>query len=279
MTRSNYSNLVEVSDYSFPVYVSKGAEMRAHQLAGRCQKAYSFFSHSLERKPKVRLLVLAPEHWQEYTGSPMFGVPQTVDEQTVVVAGQNAELWKMIIPPLDMLPPANADAMQTTYGQADGSIDLASYMDLLPVHEVGHLFLDQVAGQFDFHLPRRWLVELFCNFGLHAYTAIEEPNQLPALITFPQAIVALGDDHLSHRSLGDFEQLYASMEPPNFVWYLSRLHIAAQRIYDGAGIMMLHRLFGVIGQSSENLADEQLATALQTGVHPMVADVLLSWGS
>jgi hypothetical protein len=44
-------------------------------------------------------------------------------------------------------------------------------MDLLAVHEVGHLFVDQAANQFDFHLPRRWLVELFCNLGLHATAA------------------------------------------------------------------------------------------------------------
>lgn len=277
MSRTNYSNLVELNEYSFPVYVSQGTQKRAHHLAARCQKAYSFFSSALENKPKVRLLVLAPEHWQEYTGSPMFGVPQTVDEQTVVVAGQNAELWKMIVPPLDMLPSSQAQAVQNIYGQADGSIDVGGYMDLLPVHEVGHLFIDQTARQFDFHLPRRWLVELFCNLALHAYTATEEQNQLSTLTVFPQTIVALGNDHLVHRSLHDFEQLYAGMEPPNFVWYLSRLHVAAQRIYDTAGIEVLRRLFNTIVQSSENFADEQLATHLQENVHPAVADVLVSW--
>lgn len=150
-------------------------------------------------------------------------------------------------------------------------------MDLLPVHEVGHLFIDQTARQFDFHLPRRWLVELFCNLALHAYTAIEEPNQLSTLTVFPQTIVALGNNHLQHRALYDFEQLYASMEPPNFAWYQSRLHVAAQRIYDSAGIEALRRLFRAIVQSSESLADEQLAIHLQATVHPTVADVLVSW--
>lgn len=277
MSRTNYSNLVEVGDYLFPVHVSKGTENRAHQLAARCQKAYAFFSSALECKPNVRLLVLAPEHWQEYTGSPMFGVPQTVDERTVVVAGQNAELWKMVVPPLDMLPPSHAQAIRNTYGQADGSVDVAGYMDLLPVHEVGHLFIDQTAREFDFHLPRRWLVELFCNLALHAYTAVEEPNQLSTLTVFPQTIVALGSDHLAHRSLDDFEQLYAGMEPPNFVWYLSKLHVAAHRIYDSAGMEALRRLFKAIVQASESLADEHLAAHLQVNVHPTVADVLVSW--
>jgi hypothetical protein len=113
MSRTDYSNLVELTDYPFPVYVSKGAETRAHQLAVRCRRAYFYFSKTLDSKPLVRLLILAPEHWQEYTGSLMFGVPQTIDEQTVVVAGQNAELWKIVVPPLDMLPPAHFGFMGT----------------------------------------------------------------------------------------------------------------------------------------------------------------------
>lgn len=279
MSHTNYHNLVELSEYTFPVYVSKGSEMRAHQLAQRCQKAYGFFSDTLANKPTVRLLILAPEHWEQYTGSPMFGVPQTIDEQTVVVAGQNAELWKMIIPPLNMFPPNEAQAIQTTYGQEDGSVDVAGYMDLLPVHELGHLFIDQKAGQFDFHVPRRWLTELFCNLALHAYVATQEQNQLSSLKVFPQAIVALGSNHLAHRSLDDFEQLYAGMEPPNFVWYLSKLHVAAERIYDAAGSEALRRLFKTITGSKESLSDQQLAARLQADVHPAAADVLVSWNS
>lgn len=132
MSQKDYLDLVELSEYSFPVRVSEGVEPRAYQLAARCQKAYAFLSATLESKPKAQLLILAPKDWQKYTGSPMFGVPQTIAEQTVVVAGQNAELWKKIVPPLEMLPPSHAQVIQATYGQADGSIDVAGYMDLLP---------------------------------------------------------------------------------------------------------------------------------------------------
>ncbi|MCE7870610.1 hypothetical protein DYH09_09560, partial [bacterium CPR1] len=64
-----------------------------------------------------------------------------------------------------------------------GSIDLAAYMNLLAVHEMGHLYLDQATGEFDFHLPRRWLVELFCQLCLHAYTATQEAGHLLSLET------------------------------------------------------------------------------------------------
>lgn len=277
MSHPTYSNLVDLRGYSFPVHVSPGSETRAHQLAARCQRAYAFFARTLESEAAVRLLVLAPEHWQEYTGSPLFGVPQTIDAHTMVVAGQNAELWKMIVPPLEGLPPAEAQAVRAAYGQADGSVDIAGYMDWLPVHELGHLFIDQRARQFDYHWPRRWLVELFCNLALHAFTARAAPEQLSSLTAFPQAMVALGEDHLTYHALQDFERLYADMEPPNFVWYLSRLHVAAQRIYEAAGIDAVRRLFQAIVQTSEPLADDQLANQLRADVHPTVADVLVAW--
>jgi hypothetical protein len=279
MAQAQYPDLIELTDYPFPVYVSSGAEQRAHRLAARCAQGHHFLGTTLAFEAEICLLVLAPEHWQLYTGSPMFGIPQTIDASTVVVAGQNSELWDMVIPPLERLPVSTIQTMRGVYGQADGSLDIAAYMDLLPVHEVGHLFVDQAAGQFDFHRPRRWVVELFCNLCLHAYVALHEKDYLPALEVFPHSIVAIGGGHYQHQSLGAFETLYASMEPPNFVWYLSRLHTAAKAIYDSAGIDALQRLYQLIVQAPEQLSDEQLAVSLGVEVHPAVADVLASWST
>jgi hypothetical protein len=277
LSQKRYANLFELPGYSFPVYISPGVERRAQAIAERCERAYRFLSTTLNVEAELYLLVLAPEQWQEYTGSPMYGVPQTIDACTIVVAGQNSPLWSMIVPPAERLSPPAAQAMAASYGRPDGSIDLAPYMDLLPVHEIGHLFIDQAAGRFDFHLPRRWLVELFCNLCLHAYVVAEAPAQLPNLATLPQAIVAGGFGHLPHRSLDDFERLYAGMEPPNFVWYLSQLHVAAQRVYDRGGVESLPLLYETIVQSHGQISDEQLAVRLRTEVQPEVAWVLTGW--
>jgi hypothetical protein len=277
LSQNQYANLSELPEYPFPVYISAGVERRAQAIAGRCNRAYRFLSTTLNFEAEVCLLVLAPEQWQEYTGSPMYGVPQTTDMRTIVVAGQNSPLWKMIIPPPERLPSPAAQAMAASYGLPDGSIDLAPYMDLLPVHEIGHLFIDQAAGQFDFHRPRRWLVELFCNLCLHAFIVAEEPEQLPNLETLPHAIVAGGFAHLPHRSLDDFERLYADMPPPNFVWYLSQLHAAAERVYDAGGVESLQRLHQTIVQSQAQISDDHLAARLRTEVQPEVEQVLTRW--
>jgi hypothetical protein len=277
MTQQQYANLTPLPAYAFPVYASPGTEPRARDIAGRCQRAYQFLCDALGFEAELNILVLGPEHWQAYTGSPMYGIPQTTDKQTVVVAGQNSELWAMIAPPLEDLSVAEALAMRATYGQADGSIDLATYMNLLPIHEVGHLFIDQTTDQFDFHLPRRWLVELFCNLCLHVYIALQEPKLLPYLETFPQTVVAGDCAHLPYQRLADFERLYAAMEPLNFVWYLSQLHMAAKRVYEAGGLELLPALYRFIVQAKEEISDGQLAATLHDDVHPIAAEVLTRW--
>lgn len=78
------------------------------------------------------------------------------------------------------------------------------------MHELGHLFQFQAKCQF----PRLWLAELFCNICLHAYVVAREPEQLPALETFPQMVANLGVAELRYRSLEDFERSYTDVGAP-----------------------------------------------------------------
>lgn len=274
---THYADLNPIPGVEIRVYASPGLEHRAQETATRCQRAYRFLGSALDFEAEICVLVLAPEQWQAYTGSPMYGIPQTIDQRTLVVAGQNSELWNMITPPLESLSPAAAQVMQTVYGQPDGGIDLTAYMNLLAVHEMGHLSLDQATGEFDFHLPRRWLVELFCQLCLHAYTATQEAGHLLSLEIFPKTIVGGDSASLTYQALDDFERLYAAMEPPNFIWYLSQLHLAAQRIFDAGGVETLPRLWKMLRQSRETLPDEQLALRLQNEVHSEAARILTAW--
>jgi hypothetical protein len=277
MSQNKYSNLVELMGYSFPVNASPGTEARAQVIAARCERAYRFFCDTLTQHVKVNALILTPEHWTKYASHPVFGMPHYVNMHTLVVAGQEGELWKMIVPPREYLPPDTARALRQVYGQTDGSVSVAAFMDLLALHEMVHLFINQATDTVDFHLPRRWLIELFCNLCLHAYVVNNEPGEMEHLTVYPQGIIALGYRHLTHTRLADFERLYAGMEPPNFAWYQSQLHVAAHRIYDAGGIESVKALFTTLVQSKDNISDEQLAIKLREAVHPSVANVLTTW--
>jgi len=277
MAADKYSTLNELTGYSFPMYASPGIESRAQAIASRCERAYRFFSKTLNRNTEIRALILAPAHWKNFASYPIFGMPHYVDMHTLVVAGQESQMWGMIVPPMEYLPPDMAQTLRKVYGKADGSVNVASFMDLLALHEMLHLFINQATDTVDFHLPRRWVVELFCNLGLHAYIETEEPTEMEHLTAYPQAIVTLGYKHLTHKTLDDFEQLYAGMEPPNFAWYQCQLHVAARHIYDAGGIESVQTLFRTIVQSKDNVSDEQLAVQLRENVHPNAATVLTMW--
>ena len=275
--QNKYSNLIALKGYSFPVFASPGTETRAQEIAGRCDRAYHFFQDTLHRNAEIIVLVLAAEHWEQYAIFPVFGMPHCVDKHTLVIAGHENEMWKAIVPPLDSLQSDVAQNIRKSYGQADGSVSVATFMDLLSIHEMIHLFIDQTTGTEDFHMPRRWLVELLCNLGLHAYVVNKEPSEIAHLTVYPQTISSLGYHQLAYTSLADFESVYTGMEMSNFAWYQCQLHVAAQQIYDTAGIEALQALFKTIVRCRENMPDEELAVLLQKEVHPSVEHVYAMW--
>lgn len=160
------------------------------------------------------------------------------------------------------------DELRGVYGRADGQIDLSAFFDLLAVHELAHLFHSQVPARF----PRLWLMELFVNLCLHAYVATVEPDQIPALETFPQVLSALSPDRFPYHTLVDFEARSERMDPQNYGWYQAQWHVAAQRIYAAGGNAALQRLWQTFV-----LSDRRLAEVLRQDVHPEVARVLTAW--
>jgi len=143
----------------------------------------------------------------------------------LIVAGEESSFWGSFVDMIKDASPSLLKEAQTTYG-SDGTIDLAPFFDLLAVHELAHIFHDQVP----FHFPRAWLTEFFANLCLHAYVASVEPEQLSTLETFPRLIVALGPDNFRHRTLEAFEALYTKVGPQNYGWYQCRLHLAAKKV-------------------------------------------------
>lgn len=273
MSNKDYSQLAEVKGFAFPVYASAGVEQQAYTIASRCQRAYRFLRDTFSFPAEVNALILSASDWSSYATFPVYGMPHYSDERTLVVAGENNGFWRNFAPPPEILPPSVASAFQSAYGQADGSIDLVSFFNLLAVHELAHLFHSQAPV----HFPRLWLMELFCNVGLHAYVVNIEPEQLPVLETFPQAIVNLGYAHLPYHALADFERLYANMDAQNFGWYQCQLHVASKHIYDNGGVEVLQRFWKAFLLPHNSLSDEQLADWLHQEVHPEVKRVLVEW--
>ncbi len=274
MTTRYRSVLQNTEGYPFPVLFGAGARLRAEQIAARLERAHRYLKEVLEFDPKLRLLVLPPEYWSEHTAYPLYGMPHYVGRETIVMGDEPAEFWQGVVGMLEgVLTPAQRAEAEATYGTVDGRIDISTFADLIAVHELGHLFHEQVPIAF----PRLWLRELFCNFCVHAYLAAREPEQVPLWTMLPERMMALPADRVRHRSLDDFERLYVDVGPENYVWYQFRLAVAAGEIYDAAGADALRRLYQLFAAHENELTDRQLAELLKERVHPTAARVMETW--
>jgi hypothetical protein len=129
-------------------------------------------------------------------------------------------------------------------------------------------------------MQRKWMGELFVNILLHTYIAENEPEQLPALTTFPRMVVAAGHAAFKYTSLQELEDRYeeiARNSPKNYGWYQCRWHSAAADIYNAGGKDVGKKLWNALLGTKQKLTDEQLATFLSASADKSVADMMTGW--
>ena len=274
MVTEQRSALQHMDGYPFPVLFSVRTQARAKRVAARCERAHQYLKGVLGFDPTLRLLVLSPEDWAEYAAVQTYGMPHSAEGDTLIVGARTAEFFQSIGRMLDdVVAPEQRAEMESIYGTVDGQPNMTPFADLLVVHELGHLFHEQVP--FDF--PRLWLMELFANLCLHTYVAEAEPEQLPVWTMLPERMMELPTDRVRHRLLEDFERLYAGVGPENYVWYQCGLVVAAKSIYEAAGVDVLRRLYRTFATQQGTLTDQQLAQLLEARVHPMAAQTMRMW--
>jgi hypothetical protein len=273
MTTRRRSALQNLEGYSFPVLFSTGAEGRADQISARLERAHGYLREVLRFDPQLRLLVLTREDWADHASFPLYGMPHS-DGGRIFIGTEPADFWRGAVGMLDgALTRDQRAEIESVYGTADGRIDMNAFADLIAVHELGHLFHEQVPFAF----PRLWLMELFANFCVHAYVAEREPDRVPLWTTLPDRITALPANKVRYRSLDDFERLYVGVGPENYCWYQFGLVVAARNIYDAGGTEALQRMYRTFLDHENELTDRHLAKLLKEQVHPTVGRVMETW--
>ena len=278
-----YDRLVDLKGYSQKVFYSPGHEARAKEIATRCDNASNYFAQVLDFRPTTSLFILAPDEWSTYGTFPVYGMPHYPDfeqlpaeqgeQNRLVIAAEDNEFWQSFLPPVEQLPLPLAEKVKIAYQNKSGQLSMMPFFDLLALHELGHGFHVQA----ELKMQRLWMQELFANIMLHTYIAEKEPKLLPALVTFPEMVIAAGSAEYEHTSLADFERLYDNMDAKNYGWYQCRLHNAAKHIYEAGGAEVLPKLWDALKTTDADLTDEQFVALLQAKVHLSVADVLLKW--
>lgn len=274
MKTTHQASLLQMDGYSFPVFHSEGAGEQCRQYATRCAAASAFLNEALGFTPELVLLTLAPEDWDTHAGFPMYGMPHTARDKEIVVGTELGEFWDPIVQMIDeAVTPEEFAGLVEIHGIRNAQLDFTSFNDLLSVHELGHLYHQQVP----FNFPRLWLMELFANLCVHAYIAAHEPDRMPIWTSLPEHLMAAPLDRLQHRSLADFERLYVGVGGDNYVWYQYRFVVGIINIFDDGGVGILQNLYHACRGLDGTLTDDELARFLEERVHPGLADLMRNW--
>jgi hypothetical protein len=256
--------LVEVHG-GLPTFASVGLEARAESIGRIAADAHEYLAGLLGFRPDAQVLVLSEADWPSRTDTELYGLPNA-SNGTLVVAGTEARLWSQFA---EMVADEDRPELERTYGDpgGDGGLMLGSFMDLVAVHEVGHVFHEGTQ-----HFPRLWLQELFANLCLHAWVAERSPESMPALLTMPTLGAKAPPEAFTYHSRDEVERLYSNVGGVNYAWFQFRLQLEAAALYDRAGSGAVTRLFEAF-----RLDDAALARRLEEAVDPGLAAFSLAF--
>ena len=267
--------LQTLAGFPFAVAHSAGAEDVARRVAARAQQAHAFLREQLSFDPQFLVLVLSPEDWVVHADVPTYSMPHTSHADTLVVGDRpGAFMLNMARIIEETAGDEGLRQFASLYPSRDGIPDLSSLTDLFAVHELAHLFHEQVP--FDF--PRPWLQELFPNLCMHAYVASREPDMLPALQTLPALMAEVPPERWQHRTLADFDQHYVAVAPENYGWFQCRFMAGSRQIYEEGGDNALRGLYTAFANGArQEIADGDLEALLRDQVTPAAARLMLDW--
>lgn len=273
----SYEGLNKLQGNGTQTFFSTGAEAKAERMAKQLNRVMAFYKKHLKFTPAVTLLVLSQKDWSKHSEFPVYGMPHYTGDKTLIVASENNDFWKSMLPPTDKMTIKYAQLFRETYTNKKGELTMEPFFDLLTIHELGHAY--HIQGGLV--MQRRWMGELFCNVLLHTYIAEMEPDLLGPLTLFPEMVVSTTDKaSMQYTTLEELENNYNHIgqnHPQNYGWYQCRWHVGAGKIFDGCGLDGIKNLWMTLKTQREILDDGAFTELLKAKVHQRVADIPLEW--
>lgn len=222
--------MLELAGAPVPVRVSEGFQTQASQIAAMVVRARDWATSVLGMAPTFAIDVAAPDDWAEVAPPALaYGLPHTNDEgDRLVVGAEPAGFFGATV--RDYLPHTDAPTrrqLQQAYGH---DLDLGPFVDAIIVHELGHLYHQQVPFEF----PRLWLMELFANLVMVGYLHDCEADMLPGVQAYAHAAVQAAPALYPRRSL-DTMAAPPDVSPETYVWYQMVLIAGACQLWRQAG--------------------------------------------
>jgi len=221
----------EVGGEDLSVWVSEGAETQAEHIASMVRRARDWTTPILGMTPTFSLHVSGPADWAAVAAVPelTYGLPHTSDEgDRLIVGAEPAGFFTATA--RDYLPHADRRTGEVLLGAYGDDLDIGPFVDAIVVHELGHLYHQQVPFEF----PRLWLTELFANLVMIGYVHDVEPALLPGIEAYASAAVHASEALFPGSTL---EEMNAPPEvsAETYVWYQMVLIAGAIALWRAAG--------------------------------------------
>ena len=262
--------MVEVTVGDIGVSVSEGAQAQARRIATMVARARDWAAPILGMTPAFRLQVAGSVDWPAVAAAPglTYGLPHTSDEgDRLIVGADPADFFAATA--RSYLPHAAPRTRQELLRAYGDELDLSTFVDAIVVHELGHLYHQQVPFEF----PNLWLGELFANLVMVGYAHDVEPDQLVGIEAYASAAAQAAG------ALFPTSRLDAMSAPPDvgaetYVWYEMVLIAGACQLWRAAGadgLRGLHRRF------RDPELDEQTIHARLAAIDPSASRIVDNW--
>jgi hypothetical protein len=257
-----------------PVIASASAPAgRVEQIAGRVAAARRWLGATLGMDVEVTVFLLSDADWEGHAEVPVPGIPHTAGGERLILGLQPLPIATALHGLIGRLrDDAALDVLTRRYGPLEPAA-FVPFADLFAVHELGHLYHEQVPFAF----PRLWLQEFFATLCMYGYVASHEPEALPTLESMADVLTAGVDAAaLAHHTLADYEALYDGVGVEEFGWYHLQFIAAAAFTWRQRGedaLRGLHRGFRDIGAITE----PDLAIRLSAHAGTAAGRIAASW--
>lgn len=223
--------MVEVSVGAMPVSASEGAEAQARRIATMVEGARGWSASILNMLPAFSLQVAGSTDWPAVAAAPelTYGLPHTSDEgDRLIVGAEPADFFaataRSYLPHVDR---RTHQALLRAYGD---DLDFGVFVDAIVVHELGHLYHQQIPFEF----PRLWLMELFANLVMVGYVHEVEPALVPGIEAYASAAVQASEALYPGCRLDDMAAP-PDVSAETYVWYQMVLIAGACALWRAAG--------------------------------------------
>lgn len=241
------------------VYYASGYEERAQELGPMVAEATAFFEDSLGVALDFRLALLEEPQWREVAPSPYpYGLPfvsGTAPAVAALPAGGGGAVYEATLPLEEEVPEPTRRRLAATGHAWEEAV--RTMIDLIVFHEIGHAYADA----YGIGRPARWFNEFIASYFSYAFMHSRRPEAAELWDVMAEAIAGAHDP--AHRTLEEFEELYAGVGAGDYGWYQSAFELRANRVFEEQGLAFLREVKEAYPAGTEPASPYQVMSELE----------------